>query len=71
MAVAHSFFVPDLEFLVDMEGLLKYLGEKISVGNVCIFCNGKGRALHSLEAVRKHMVRALHSFVILGIAFRS
>ncbi|ORY40671.1 hypothetical protein BCR33DRAFT_740087 [Rhizoclosmatium globosum] len=60
MAVAHSFFVPDLEFLVDMEGLLKYLGEKISVGNVCIFCNGKGRALHSLEAVRKHMTDKGH-----------
>ena len=56
MAVAHSFFIPDLEYLVDLEGLITYLGEKISVGNVCIYCNGKGRALHSLEAVRKHMV---------------
>ncbi|KAI9347638.1 C2H2 type zinc-finger-domain-containing protein [Obelidium mucronatum] len=60
MAVAHSFFVPDLEFLVDMEGLLRYLAEKISVGNVCIFCNGKGRALHTLEAVRKHMIDKGH-----------
>ncbi|KAJ3030419.1 UNVERIFIED_CONTAM: hypothetical protein HDU68_009123 [Siphonaria sp. JEL0065] len=60
MAVAHSFFVPDLEFLVDMEGLIRYLAEKISVGNVCIFCNGKGRALHTLEAVRKHMIDKGH-----------
>ncbi|KAI8621834.1 C2H2 type zinc-finger-domain-containing protein [Chytriomyces sp. MP71] len=60
MAKVHSFFVPDLEYLVDMEGLLRYLGEKISVGNVCIFCNGKGRALHSLEAVRKHMIDKGH-----------
>ncbi len=26
----HSFFIPDAEYLVDMEGLLAYLGEKVS-----------------------------------------
>jgi pre-60S factor REI1 len=56
MAKSHSFFVPDAEFLVDPEGLLQYLGDKISIANVCIFCNGKGRAMHSAEAVRAHMV---------------
>ncbi|KAJ3120604.1 hypothetical protein HK100_012728 [Physocladia obscura] len=34
MAAVHSFFVPDLEYLVDLEGLIAYLGEKISVGNI-------------------------------------
>ncbi|KAI9362462.1 C2H2 type zinc-finger-domain-containing protein [Zopfochytrium polystomum] len=52
MAVAHSFFIPDLEFLVDLEGLLKYLGEKVSVR--------KRRTLHSLEAVRMHMTEKGH-----------
>ncbi|KAJ3247181.1 hypothetical protein HDU78_004988 [Chytriomyces hyalinus] len=60
MARVHSFFIPDLEYLTDLDGLLTYLGEKISVGNVCIFCNGKGRSLHSLEAVRKHMIDKGH-----------
>ncbi|KAJ3208300.1 hypothetical protein HDU67_006814 [Dinochytrium kinnereticum] len=60
MALAHSFFIPDLEYLVDLPGLIKYLGEKISVGNVCIYCNGKGRALHSIEAVRDHMISKGH-----------
>ncbi|KAJ3111285.1 hypothetical protein HDU96_005820 [Phlyctochytrium bullatum] len=60
MATVHSFFIPDLEYLVDLQGLIKYLGEKISVGNVCIYCNGKGRAMHSLEAVRDHMVSKGH-----------
>ncbi|KAI8845588.1 C2H2 type zinc-finger-domain-containing protein [Chytridium lagenaria] len=60
MAVSHSFFIPDLEFLIDLEGLITYLGEKISVGNLCIYCNGKGRAMHSLEAVRDHMVMKGH-----------
>lgn len=57
MTTVHSLFIPDIEFLVDLRGLIRYLGEKISVGNVCIFCNGKGRGLRSIDAVRKHMVR--------------
>ncbi|KAJ3333618.1 hypothetical protein HDU76_006108 [Blyttiomyces sp. JEL0837] len=60
MAVAHSFFIPDLEYIVDLPGLIGYLGEKISVGNVCIYCNGKGKAMHSLEAVRAHMLDRGH-----------
>jgi pre-60S factor REI1 len=56
MTKAHSFFIPDIEYLADLRGLIKYLGEKISVGNVCLYCNGKGRAIRSLEAVRAHMV---------------
>lgn len=56
MTSTHSLFIPDIEFLVDLRGLIRYLGEKISVGNVCIFCNGKGRGMRSIDAVRKHMV---------------
>ncbi|KAI1796449.1 C2H2 type zinc-finger-domain-containing protein [Ganoderma leucocontextum] len=52
MSVAHSFFVPDAEFLVDLVGLVTYLGEKIAVGNTCVYCNGEFR---TLDAVRKHM----------------
>ncbi|KAI8095906.1 C2H2 type zinc-finger-domain-containing protein [Thamnidium elegans] len=55
MTTTHSLFIPDIEFLVDLRGLIRYLGEKISVGNVCIFCNGKGRGLRTIDAVRKHM----------------
>ncbi|KAJ3208299.1 hypothetical protein HDU67_006813 [Dinochytrium kinnereticum] len=60
MAVSHSFYIPDLEFLVDLEGLLGYLGEKVSVGNICLFCNGRGKAMHSIEAVRDHMIAKGH-----------
>ena len=52
MSSAHSFFVPDADFLVDLVGLITYLGEKIAVGNTCIFCNSEFR---TLDAVRKHM----------------
>ena len=63
MTMSHSFFIPDIEYLVDMHGLIKYLGEKISVGNVCLYCNEKGRSFRSLEAVRTHMVRYIHFFI--------
>ncbi|KAI0356180.1 hypothetical protein OH77DRAFT_1452953 [Trametes cingulata] len=60
MSVAHSFFIPDAEYLVDLVGLITYLGEKIAVGNTCIFCNGRGREFRTLEAVRKHMIDKGH-----------
>jgi pre-60S factor REI1 len=60
MSLAHSFFIPDAQFLIDIPGLILYLGEKIAVGNVCIYCNQKGREFRSIEAVRKHMVDKSH-----------
>jgi len=60
MSGEHSFFIPDAEYLVDLTGLISYLGEKIAVGNVCIYCNDKGREFRTLDAVRKHMVDKSH-----------
>jgi hypothetical protein len=59
MTRAHSFFIPDVEYLKDLRGLIKYLGEKITIGYTCLWCNGKGRGFHSAEGVRGHMVRCL------------
>ncbi|KAK4058708.1 pre-60S factor rei1 [Microbotryomycetes sp. JL221] len=41
MRQAHSFLIPDLEYLVDLQGLLKRLGEEVGTWNVCVYC-GKG-----------------------------
>lgn len=60
MSTVHSFFIPDADYLIDIPGLISYLGEKIAVGNVCIYCNGKGKEFRTLEAVRKHMVDKSH-----------
>ncbi|THH16578.1 hypothetical protein EW146_g4087 [Bondarzewia mesenterica] len=60
MSTEHSFFIPDADYLVDLTGLVTYLGEKIAVGNVCVFCNGKGREFRTLDAVRKHMTDKSH-----------
>jgi pre-60S factor REI1 len=58
MTVEHTFFIPDVEYLANLKGLLAYLGEKISIGNTCIYCE---RMFHSLEAVRKHMLDKGHT----------
>jgi len=55
MTEIHSFFIPDIEYLTDLEGLITYLGEKIGIGNICLYCNGRGRSFATLKAVRDHM----------------
>eukprot|EP00850_Spirogloea_muscicola_P008537 SM000045S16282 [mRNA] locus=s45:661511:663662:- [translate_table: standard] len=52
---AHGFFIPDVEYLSDLQGLLKYLGLKVSKGYMCLFCDERGKQYASVEAVRKHM----------------
>ncbi|XP_076150561.1 cytoplasmic 60S subunit biogenesis factor ZNF622 [Alosa pseudoharengus] len=60
MTKVHSFFLPDVEYLVNLRGLITYLGEKVGVGNVCLWCNEKGRSFYSAEAVQAHMVDKSH-----------
>ncbi|KAJ8942920.1 hypothetical protein NQ314_009895 [Rhamnusium bicolor] len=64
MTIVHSFFIPDIEYCTDLNGLLRYLGEKISVGFVCLWCNENGKTFHSAESVRKHMVDKGHCKMI-------
>lgn len=56
MTEAHSFFVPDVEYCVDLKGLLLYLGAKIFHGYMCLWCNEKGKAFQTASAAQKHMV---------------
>jgi pre-60S factor REI1 len=60
MTKSHGFFIPDLEYNVDLEGLVDYLGQKVSLTNICLYCDGKGKAFHSREAVQKHMMDKSH-----------
>lgn len=56
MLKVHGFFIPFIENLTDLEGLLTYLGEKVGIGHVCLWCNGKGKARYpSTRAVQMHM----------------
>ncbi|XP_050033164.3 cytoplasmic 60S subunit biogenesis factor ZNF622-like [Dermacentor andersoni] len=56
MGEVHSFFIPDAGYLVDVEGLLTYLGYKLGVGRLCLWCSNERSAPYgSLQAVRQHM----------------
>ncbi|XP_055380006.1 cytoplasmic 60S subunit biogenesis factor ZNF622 [Condylostylus longicornis] len=55
MSVSHSFFIPDIEYCVNLEGLLLLLAEKVIKDYICLWCNDKGKTFYSLDAVRKHM----------------
>ena len=56
MQQEHGLFIPDKEYLTDIKGLIAHLGQKISIGNICLYCNGRGKAFFSVEAVQAHMV---------------
>ena len=36
-------------------GLLTYLGEKVGCGFLCLWCNEKGKAFHTVDAAQTHM----------------
>lgn len=55
MSVVHTFFIPDMEFCIDLPNLVVYLAEKVKKYFICLFCNDEGKAFYSLDAVRKHM----------------
>nr|SVE75129.1 EOG090X06E3 [Daphnia dolichocephala] len=60
MSSQHSFFIPDFEFIIDMEGLVTYLGERVGQGHICTWCGHLGRQFASTEAVQKHMLDKGH-----------
>ena len=52
MSHAHSFFIPDAEYLIDMESLLSYLFAVVSVFHQCLFC---GSSKTTKFGVQDHM----------------
>ncbi|XP_063779020.1 cytoplasmic 60S subunit biogenesis factor ZNF622 [Pseudophryne corroboree] len=55
MTKVHSFFIPDIEYLQDLQGLIRYLGEKVGVGKICLWCNERGKSFYTTESVQAHM----------------
>lgn len=60
MSKVHGFFIPELEYVADIKGLIEYLCEKVGVGYVCLYCNERGKAFNSVESVQQHMVDKCH-----------
>ena len=54
-----GFYLPDSEYLEDPEGLVSYLGLKLTEGRVPLYTHGddpSAKQFHSLHAVQRHMV---------------
>ena len=60
MSKVHGFFIPELEYMVDLKGLIGYLCEKVGVYYMCLYCNMRGKAFHSVESVQQHMMAKCH-----------
>ncbi|OQR80409.1 zinc finger protein-like [Tropilaelaps mercedesae] len=62
MAINHSFFIPDSEYLVNAEGLLLYLGYKVGALKICLLCdNDEKTPFSSIMAVQQHMIDKCHT----------
>ena len=63
MLKSHSFFIPDLEYVIDLEAFLVYLGAKVGDGKVCLLCNTRSKQFQTLKACRDHMTDKGHCMV--------
>lgn len=54
----YGFFVPDVEYLVDKEGLIGYCAEKIKLGHTCLYCQ---RIFRTWRGCQEHMVNTRHT----------
>jgi pre-60S factor REI1 len=54
MSLSHSFFIPDIEFVTDLEGLVSYLGEKVGLGFECLWCSENGKQFRSALSAKQH-----------------
>jgi len=64
MTSVHSFFLPDPEYVTDVEGLIEYLGAKVGQGHMCLWCNEKGKRFTAASDVQKHMLDKGHCKLI-------
>ncbi|XP_053200343.1 cytoplasmic 60S subunit biogenesis factor ZNF622-like [Panonychus citri] len=61
MSLSHSFFIPDIDYVTDLESLLTYLGEKIGIDHVCLWCSYNGKTFRSTKSAQQHMLCKGHS----------
>jgi len=53
----YGFFLPDREYLSDLEGLVGYCHEKIKLGQMCLYCH---RVFGTWQGCQKHMIAKQH-----------
>lgn len=61
MKATYSFFLPDSEYIIDLEGFLGYCNEKVRWGNACLYCQ---KTFTTAEGTLKHMRDKRHCKVL-------
>lgn len=57
METTFGFFIPEREYLTNLSALIIYLGEKVKLGGICIYCQkqfGPGRSCQSHMIAKSH-----------------
>jgi len=57
MTLNFGFHIPDSEYLSDLEGFLSYLGEKVKLGGLCLYCQ---KQLRPGRPTQHHMISKGH-----------
>ena len=57
MSLKFGFHIPDFEYLTDLEGFLSYLGEKVKLGGLCLYCH---KQLRPGRPCQHHMISKGH-----------
>ncbi|KAK6463418.1 C2H2 type zinc-finger-domain-containing protein [Scheffersomyces coipomensis] len=53
----HGLYIPERSFLTNIEGLLHYISDIISIDNACLVCGFEGK---NLESIRQHIYSKGH-----------
>ncbi len=68
MMDVHTFALPYSEQLKDKTSVLRYLAEKIHIGNICLGCNNiRTGGFRSSQSVQQHMQDKGHTFLDMGL----
>ena len=57
MLSAHGFHIPDMDAVINVEGMVNYCAEKVHVGRICLFCD---KPFATGEACVDHMLAKGH-----------
>ncbi|KAL3785862.1 hypothetical protein HJC23_008750 [Cyclotella cryptica] len=61
MTNTYSFYLPDPEYCIDVEGIIGYCSEKIRLGRTCLYCQ---RIFTTSEGCMKHMRDKRHCKIL-------
>ena len=60
MRIKHSFFILDIECVINLKGLVTYIAERIQLGYLCLFCS---KMFKDSTRCQQHMIDKSHCFM--------